>query len=43
MQNGSGRPMKLKFTPEQIAYFESRGLPLGMNNSGGDKYRKEGV
>ena len=43
MQTATGDPLRLKFTPEQIAQFERRGLPLGMNNSGGDKYRKEGV
>ena len=42
MQTAAGGPIRrVKFTPEQIAYFESRGLPLGVNNS--KNYRKEGV
>jgi hypothetical protein len=41
MQTAAGGPLRIKFTPEQIAYFESRGLPLGMNNS--KNYREEGT
>ena len=35
-------PLKIKFTPRQIAQFETIRVP-GMNNSGGNRYRKNGV
>lgn len=36
------KPLKIKFTPKQIAQFETIRVP-GMNNSGGNRYRKNGV
>ena len=35
-------PLKIKFTPKQITQFETIRVP-GMNNSGGNRYRKNGV
>ena len=35
-------PLKIKFTPRQIAQFETIRVP-GMNNSGGNRYKKNGV
>ena len=44
MQAASGGPLRIKFTPEQIAQFESYATRVpGMNNSGGNRYREEGV
>ena len=44
MQTAAGGPLKIKFTPEQIAQFENQATRIpGMNNSGRDRYIKEGV
>ena len=44
MQTAAGGPLRIKFTPEQIAQFESQATRVpGMNNSGGNRYREEGV
>ena len=44
MQTAAGGPLRIKFTPEQIAQFESYVTRVpGMNNSGGNRYREEGV
>ena len=40
--NNYEKPLKIKFTPKQIAQFETIRVP-GMNNSGGNRYRKNGV
>ena len=34
------KPLKIKFTPKQIAQFETIRVP-GMNNSGGNRYKKK--
>ena len=36
------KPLKIKFTPKQIAQFETIRVP-GMNNSEGNRYKKNGV
>lgn len=44
MQTAAGKPLRIKFTPEQIAQFESYATRVpGTNNSGRDRYREEGV
>ena len=40
--NNYEEPLKIKFTPKQITQFETIRVP-GMNNSGGNRYRKNGV
>ena len=44
MQTAAGGPLRIKFTPEQIAQFERQATRVpGTNNSGRNKYREEGV
>ena len=45
MQTAAGGPIRrIKFTPEQIAEFENQFDKVpGTNNSGGNRYREEGV
>lgn len=44
IQTATGGPLRIKFTPEQIAQFENQASRVpGMNNSEKNKYRKEGV
>lgn len=40
--NNRKKPLKIKFTPKQIAQFETITIP-GMNNSGRNRYIKNGV
>lgn len=40
--NNCKKPLKIKFTPKQIAQFETITIP-GMNNSGRNRYIKNGV
>lgn len=43
MQTASGGPIRLRFTPEQIAEFERQAARVpGMNNSGMSTYRTQG-
>lgn len=38
--NNYEKPLKIEFTPKQIAQFETIRVP-GMNNSGGNRYKKK--
>lgn len=44
MQTAAGGPLRIKFDPERIARLKYQMIRIpGMNNSGGDRYRKESV